>query len=785
MSLPYEAAARGSHKFTLCANLREVGCYCPGVGTTNPFLEAALDCAKRGWRVFPVRPQAKEPLVKNWSTLATTDQKQIVNWWTQFSTANIGIATGKQSGLFVLDVDGGEGYASLRALETERGELPGTVTSKTGSGGLHFFFQYPAFDLRNSAGKLGPCLDVRGEGGYIIAAGSIHPNGRHYEWDSDGHPDDLGVAEAPPWLLNLSREAKVCKTADGASGEMGAILDGRRNETLASFAGLLRSRGLNLKGVRAALLGINEENCRPPLSQSEVERIAASIARYEPTPAQPSATWTPFPTDALPEPVRSYVERSSAAIGCDPSFVALPLLAALASAIGNACEIQLKPGWCEPAVLWAVVIGESGSLKSPALDAALRPIRRRQAKALREYQEKMDLHIGEMNEWKASASGRRRGTRGEAPKPPLCHRFYCGDTTVEALAHRLQSAPRGLLVARDELSGWLKSFNQYKRSGGGADAALWLEMHRAGSIIIDRKSGDTAVTSIPRAAISICGGIQPEILRKALGSEHFENGLAARLLMAMPPRCARKWSEAEIDAGSEERLETLFERLWALHPASIDDTASYCPCRIRLSTPAKSRWIDFYDEHGQTQAGLTGADAAAWAKLEGYAARLMLVIHCIRAVEDGFVEDGFVDVHSIEMAVRLTSWFRQETLRVYQELAALPEKRSEQMLIDFLRRRGGRTTARDVTRSCWKYRDDLEGAKAALDALARRGLGRWEEKPTGEAGGRPTTVFILGPTQRIDESTKPPILDETPPPNESEFGGQEGFVENGHLTEWT
>jgi hypothetical protein len=135
------------------------------------------------------------------------------------------------------------------------------------------------------------------------------------------------------------------------------------------------------------------------------------------------------------------MEESAAAIGCDPALVALPLLAALAAAIGNSRRLTLKGDWTEPALLWCVTVVESGTRKSPALDAALRFARERQATAFAE-------HAVEVQKYKAAqAAG---GDKAEPDPPKRC---LVADVTVEALALRLQESPRGLLLERDELSG--------------------------------------------------------------------------------------------------------------------------------------------------------------------------------------------------------------------------------------------------------------------------------------------------------------------------------------------
>lgn len=185
-------------------------------------LDAALWYAvRRGWRVAPLhdvvkgrcscgktdddhfrRQGGKHPLHKGWQENATTDPDTITGWWRFRPNANIGIATGEASGIFVLDVDpDNDGFETLEKLEAEHGTLPPTWTVETGSGGLHYYFQWPGFDLRNSAGKLGRGLDTRGNGGQVVAPPSVSGKGPYI---SSKTPV---LAEAPAWLLDLLRPA--------------------------------------------------------------------------------------------------------------------------------------------------------------------------------------------------------------------------------------------------------------------------------------------------------------------------------------------------------------------------------------------------------------------------------------------------------------------------------------------------------------------------------------------------------------------------------------------------
>lgn len=125
--------------------------------------------------------------------------------WEKWPNDGFGIATGKRSGIWVLDIDPKNGgIQTLSALEQKHAPLPKTISVVTGSGGLHFYFQYPGPDFRNTAGALGPGLDTRGDGGYVVGPGSLHRSGRRYNWQVG--PADSELAVAPEWLLKLVQQ---------------------------------------------------------------------------------------------------------------------------------------------------------------------------------------------------------------------------------------------------------------------------------------------------------------------------------------------------------------------------------------------------------------------------------------------------------------------------------------------------------------------------------------------------------------------------------------------------
>ena len=169
-------------------------------GSISTLRGAALAYARRRVPVFPCEPGGKRPLTPNGFWDATTQRRRIEAWWGRWPAANVGIPSGRRSGLLVLDADPRNGgFVSLALLERENGPIPGTARARTGGGGVHVFFVYPAGEtVRNSVGILGAGLDVRGEGGYVVVPPSRTRGA--YDWIDRSPPAE------PDWLLARLRE---------------------------------------------------------------------------------------------------------------------------------------------------------------------------------------------------------------------------------------------------------------------------------------------------------------------------------------------------------------------------------------------------------------------------------------------------------------------------------------------------------------------------------------------------------------------------------------------------
>ncbi|HTN42540.1 MAG TPA: bifunctional DNA primase/polymerase [Nitrospiria bacterium] len=255
-------------------------------------LAAALAAVARGWSVIPVRPRDKRPLIA-WQDhqQRRADAGQVRAWYAKWPKANLGIVTGAVSGIFVVDVDPKHGGAeSLGELERRLGPLPVTVEAVSGGGGRHVYFAHPGGVVPNRAG-LAPGIDVRGDGGMIVAPPSVHPSGVRYVWKSGHAPDELALAPLPDRLLTI--------VATGTHPGRGlpywrrlaveGVPEGERNTTLASFAGHLLWHGVDPEVAAELLLCWNRERCRPPLPDEEVVRTVESIARLHRRETPPGA----------------------------------------------------------------------------------------------------------------------------------------------------------------------------------------------------------------------------------------------------------------------------------------------------------------------------------------------------------------------------------------------------------------------------------------------------------------------------------------------------------------
>lgn len=303
-------------------------------------LDYALKYADLGWRVIwshwpigigasarcsckeddPTHGIGKHPIGLEWQKRATTEKDVIRAWFSAKEEANVSIVTGCESGIFVLDIDGTEGLKSLRELEAKYGSLPVTVMFITGSGGLHYVFKHPGTHIPTKA-SIAHKIDVRGDGGQIIAAPSRHVSGGTYRLDPNAAPRGfeslpqvvrtVDVSEAPHWLLSLIVSSST-SSEHGSSGprfDIQAALNGapagRRDETIFKLASKMRHEDIPLEmaldWIRRAA-----ENCTPPFSiEVAEEKVHRAYEQYD-----AGVRWEKALEAGSPEDRQANVERA-------------------------------------------------------------------------------------------------------------------------------------------------------------------------------------------------------------------------------------------------------------------------------------------------------------------------------------------------------------------------------------------------------------------------------------------------------------------------------------------
>ena len=479
------------------------------------------------------------------------------------------------------------------------------------------------------------------------------------------------------------------------------------------------------------LLAIEKESYNPtdktPVKASQGLKPVSSVATHK-----------PFPVSLLPEPFKSYVPEVSRAIGCDPSMVVLSGLVALAAAVGNKRVVRIKNAWWEPSIQWGCIVAGSGTKKSPAMSEVLAPLRDFERENLKVHQQLVELFEDDLEEWNVTAEPdrARKFPNGEPQPPAPCERLVVADITREAVAMVHENSPAGLLVARDELGGWIGSFDAYK--SGGGDAAFWIQVYGARPISVDRKgrggSGGEHVF-VERGSVSVIGSIQPGSARRALKvdttQEHLQNGLAARILWVMPPRTKRRWTDDDINDRTRLAWHNTLTQLAGL---SFDDGT---PLELDLDADAKAAFVDHYNDFGERMDNESEEVEASISKLEGGAARLALTFQLMTNPES-----RTITLPMMEAGIAAARWFADEASRVFTMLTETEHETERRVLVEWIERHGGWVTKRKLTRTLSRYYNPKDAQKA-LDNLGAQELGEWHTRLPGPSGGRSTRDFVL------------------------------------------
>lgn len=468
----------------------------------------------------------------------------------------------------------------------------------------------------------------------------------------------------------------------------------------------------------------------------------------------------PFNRDLLPASIRAWCEDAAEGLDVPLDFLAVPAVVALGGAIGRAVGVRPKvhERWIEPAILWGAVIGRPSTGKSPALAPARRMLERLERQEAERYREALASFeadalvaaaLAETARTKVKDAVRsgdfdaaRQAAMTAAASPseaPPETRLVVTDATVEKLGAILQGNPRGLLMFRDELIGWLAAMDREGREG---DRAFWLECWTGSPYTVDRIGRGTL--RIEACAVSVLGGIQPGKLaayvRGAVRGGMGDDGLVQRFGLAVYPDLPPTWrySDRPANPDAERQARLTFERLRAITPQGIGATVDEDGALpwLPLAEDAREVWIDWQQElMTRLRAGQEPPHLEShFSKYRSIAVRLALVLHLADTA------GGPVSGEAMARALDWCGYLESHARRIYAPLADggigaahLLLKRRSDLPDPF--------TARDVYNRDWSGLD-REAVERAIEALIE--YGHLAELPPEQGNGRPTARYRWG-----------------------------------------
>ncbi|GLS18108.1 hypothetical protein GCM10007874_11240 [Labrys miyagiensis] len=446
-----------------------------------------------------------------------------------------------------------------------------------------------------------------------------------------------------------------------------------------------------------------------------------------------------------------WVEKRAAACSAPLDYVAISLLASAGAAIGNVRWPMAGANWFEPPLLWCGLVGSPSSGKSPSMDAAFALVHHAEEQMAagydderRDYETKRQTAKATREAWeaevkasvKAGENPRQMPAEAAIPDMPPRPRVRVADATIEAIAKLASSLPRGLLLVRDELSGWFGAFDKY--GGGGADRAFAIEMYGGRAYVVDRVKNAEPIR-IPHLSIGILGGVQPDKLADMLSGP--DDGLVARMLWAWPEQLPDFSLLRELH--SDHKANSAFARLVEL-PMSADQFGNPEPKHIQLTSEAE----DFLEQYARSVAirahQATGVMAGALGKARGHVLRLAAVLEylwwCIQpndrepdkiSADAVLAASGIVDGYFLPMAERV---FGDASIPLNDRLAMV--------LIRRLRDAGGLTfNSRDLRLSKGGPLRDASAMEVACSALVESGVIRPAPDREGGTKGRSSKRF--------------------------------------------
>jgi hypothetical protein len=713
----------------------------------------ALHYASRGWPILPLHNPTqdgecscqktncssvgKHPRISGGFHKSSTNQDLIQNWWATWPRANIGIATGQKSKLLVIDIDDRkQGFESWINWSQNK-DIHTDLIALSGNG-KHLYFQLSEDEMFKSCVNLLPGVDVRADGGFIVAPGSLHFSGRFYKWEVEGSPAPLpdvlkGLLKADPLQTTLSKSSKSHSLAQG-----------QRNTFLIKLSGFLKRCHLQEEDLSHIVKSANTI-CSPSLEESEVQSILKSISRYEQhweTPRPLRETFFKLPdlkTSQIPKLIQEWSWDASERMQVPPESFVAPLLCSFGALVGQKARIfpkQQDQSWFEVGNLWGALVARSGFFKSPIMSESLSFLNQLALEEHKHYEEQKRTHQIKITQIKAQMQGLEQAIIKATIKnqhqemidsfearllscdqklqslSSSLKQFIVNDSTVEKLAVIFKENPNGFLLYRDELSGWALQLN--KREG---DRQFFLETWSGkNSFKVDRIGRGRL--SVPSMCLSIFGSFQPSKFHLFQGDS---DGLLQRFQLLIYPQLSKSWRNIDRPAHvkTQSRMKELFDLTKKLETAFPEAKNG-----LYFSSDAQ----DFFQNWRQNleielRSGNIESEGfeSHLAKYRTLIPKLSLLFHLITALSEKTCPEK-ISFTSLHQAIEFSCLLRSHAEKLYKEefspilkgTQILAQKIKENVIQDG-------DSIRSVYRRAWSWLESKEKVEKSLGKLEELG----------------------------------------------------------------
>jgi Protein of unknown function (DUF3987)/Bifunctional DNA primase/polymerase, N-terminal len=746
-----------------------------------------LRCRLMASGYSPIPCNGKRPVLSAWEKKIETNAGEIALWEKTYSSAaNTGILT-RLTPTLDIDIKDEAPAEAVEELARERFEERGYILVRIGQAPkraivLRTDKPFPKI-VRNLTAPNGTehKIEILCDGQQVIAFGE-HPDTKQpYRWHG-GEPGAIPLDELPyvnhddmvkfaddavallvrEYGYQVAPARKSKATGDGHdAGNAGGvedwallsknILEGRElHDSLCALAAKLIASGMgegaavnHLRGLMEASNAKRDERWQE--RNDDIPNLVSTAAAKFRQPEQdttgggnPVDLWGSFepptlPRGLLPKLVEDYAFTQGETMGVDPGGVAMAALAVCAAATPDDIKLMMKrhsDEWTESARVWVGLVGLPSTKKSPIISAVAWPLKRLDAKLLKEF-------LSELQRWEQMDKEERK----EEPKP-MQKRHRLEDTTIEAAQEALAGSPDGVLLMQDELSGFFGALDKYGGQHGAAkNRSFWLQSYNGGEYALNRII--RGVGLIPNLSVSLLGGIQPDVIRR-LASESYDDGFLQRmLLIAMRPGGVGK--DVAMPSVSKDYAR-LVERLTELRS----------PCMLHFDNSAQDLRHRLEIRHVELMnvEAINRKLAAHIGKYDGLFGRLCVAFHCIEHAHDSRIPEFITGDTAERVALFMRRFLLPHALAFYSGILGLSDdhERLASVAGYILAHKVERLTNRDVQRGCRTMRKlerrDTEAVFEQLEALG------WV---TRTPGPRPTDLrWIVNPAvhQKFAERAK-------------------------------